>query len=129
LADSLEQQAALARILQSIAASSTDAQPVLHAVLHSGMGLTHGEWALVLIREDRYLRYAAIAGLPDAIRPAIGKCIPRDRRSTPVVAYVERRTIHITDRSAPAVLVEFPDNLHREPTSASPTASGQAHGA
>ena len=32
------------------------------------MSLTHSEWALVLIHEDRHLRYAAIAGMPEAMR-------------------------------------------------------------
>jgi signal transduction histidine kinase len=43
--------------------------------------------------------------------------MPLDSRSTPVVAFVERRTIHIVDRSAPAVSAEYPDNRHREATS------------
>jgi signal transduction histidine kinase/putative methionine-R-sulfoxide reductase with GAF domain len=113
-----EQQTATADVLRSIATSSTDSSVVLDVILQSAMDLTQGKWAVIWILQDDALCYRAVAGFPDSIRPEIGRRNPLDRRTTAVAAFLERRTIHIVDRSAPAVAAEFPGNMNHEATSA-----------
>ena len=117
LAEAHEQQATAAEILRVIASSPADLQRVLDAVTASALRLSHSDHASLDIREDDHYTIVTQIGL--ATGPSrVGDRLPIvDRRPTGR-ALLERRTIHIPDRSDPAMLTEFPDLLARSSTAA-----------
>jgi len=108
LAEALEQQTATAEVLRVIASSPTVALPVLEAILHSATRLVASPRALIHILDGEGLRTAVSLG--SQVRP--GEVLRLDERRVPVRAFIDRRTIQIADRSAPTVLVEYPDTRH-----------------
>jgi signal transduction histidine kinase len=108
--EALERQTATSEILRIIATSPTDARPVLDAIVASGMRLSRSNFAALLIREGQHGRNVAMAGsMYIGIRRA-GEVMPLTSRQTVTRAILERRTIHIRDRSDPGFLDEFPDS-------------------
>ena len=114
LTQALERQTAVGEVLRVIASSPTDAAPVLETIARSAMQLSDSTQALLLIREGEHLVRRATVG--DDAENRASSLDPRwpltDRRDT-VVAFLERRTIHVPDRSAPAHLAAFPDSRMR----------------
>ena len=111
--EALEQQTATAEILRVIASSPSNLQPVLNAVIQTSLRISRSSSAWIVSREGDELVGIAEAGplAPGLTRRIGARMSLADRRITPR-ALVERRTIHIPDRSDPSVLVEFPDNLY-----------------
>jgi signal transduction histidine kinase len=108
--EALEQQTATAEILRVIATSPTDAQPVLAAIVESARRLSDSGLAVLNIREGDFRRVVATA--TDGTIPAptrIPELAPLDLRAPGTRSLRERRTIHIPDRSDPALLAEYPD--------------------
>ena len=103
-----DQQDATADILRIIATSPTDALPVLEAILRSASRLVASGLGLVHIFDGECLRTAA----SDRSQVKVGEVLRLDERRIPVRAFLERRTIHIDDRSDPVVLSEYPDTRH-----------------
>jgi GAF domain-containing protein len=105
LTEALEQQTATSNILQVIASSPTDIQPVLDAVAESAVRLCAAEDASIRLVDGNLLRLGAHYGM-----------IPMDRRGTRSTvepafsngrAAVDRQLIHIEDMLA-VVETEFP---------------------
>lgn len=108
--EALEQQTATAEILRVIATSPTDAQPVLDAIVSSGMRLSRSTTAYLGIREGEDFRVVAIAG-SNPVSGALGRVRSLAKRQSTTQAMLQSRTIHIPDRSDPAMLAEYPDNV------------------
>jgi len=111
--EALERQTALSDVLNVIASSPSNLQPVLDAVIQTALRISRSTNAWIATREgDELVGIAAAAGLLPDMTPLIGRRMSlADRRISPR-AFLERRTIHVPDRSDPAVMVEFPDNLY-----------------
>ena len=114
LTEALEQQTAVGEVLRVIASSPTDAQPVLETIAQSAMRLSDSSQALLMIREGEHLvRRATVGdGRPERASSSARAGRLTARRAT-VVAFLERRTIHVPDRSDPAHLAAFPDTSCR----------------
>jgi signal transduction histidine kinase len=106
--EALEHQSATAEIIRIIATSPTDAQPVLDAVVQTAARLSRSREARLRIREGDHLRSLALVGAPMQ-RPDRPR--PLDGRLPSVRSFLERRTIHIPDRSDPSYLAAFPDSV------------------
>jgi GAF domain-containing protein len=104
------QQIASSDILRTIATSAADAQPVLDALVETAGRLSDSTTVGLYIREGDHLRLAAL----HSDRPVATEGAQRllSQRVSSVRALLEHRTIHIPDRSDPAVLAEFPDNAY-----------------
>jgi signal transduction histidine kinase/putative methionine-R-sulfoxide reductase with GAF domain len=109
LTEALEQQTALAEILRAIATSPTDAQPVLQSIMASAMRLSGSVQAVVMLRDGDRLVIVTDAGELGTV----GTTLALSERRISVRAFLERRTVHVPDRSDPNVLAEFPDNQAR----------------
>ena len=108
--EALQRQAATADVLRVIASSPTDAQPVLDAIVESARRLSGSAYATLNIREGDHCRTSAIADdgrLHFSVK--IGDLSSLNLLAPGPLALVERRTIHLPDRSRPAVAAEFPD--------------------
>ncbi len=92
LTEALEQQTATSRILEVIASSPTDVQPVLDAVAQSAARLCDATDASISRVEGESLKtvanYGSLAAAPNP---------PFDRASIPGRAIIDRQTIHIHD--------------------------------
>jgi len=108
--EALEQQTATSEILRVIASSPTDAQPVLDAVVQSGMRLSGSHFAALMIREGESGRIVAMTGSTPFGGQPVDLIRPLANRQTATRAMLERRTIHIPDRSDPAVRADYPGN-------------------
>src|SRR5262245_13900462 len=93
-----EQQAATSEILRIIAGSPTDLQPVLDAVAENAARVCGATDASIRRIEGDTLRLVARFGSIPLGAPAV---IPFDRGYPTGRAVIERRTIHIDDRSLP----------------------------
>ena len=116
LTESLEQQTATADILSLIAGSPTDPQPVLDAIVQSAARLSDSSDVILGIRDGDQVRIVAeVATFEHSAQ--VGESVPiaQDRPSTP--AMLDRRTVHIPDRSDPAVRSAFADGAFRTPGS------------
>src|SRR5206468_995757 len=110
LREAQEHQAATAEVLRVIASSASELQPVLDAIVESGMRLTGSANAALMIREgDQLVCVATVAPRSHTGIP-LGAARSLESRHTSVRTLVERRTIHIPDRSDPVVIAAFPDN-------------------
>jgi len=113
--EALEQQTATADVLRIIASSPTDAQPVLSAIVESAARLSRSGYVTLSLRVGDHLRIVAIfEGLESPYR--VGDLLPITLSRQSGRSVLERRTIHIPDRSDPALLVEFPDMQVQTPT-------------
>jgi len=113
LSDALEREAATGEILRVLASSPSDLPSVLDTVVQSAMRLSDSRGALLWTRQDDHLHRVAMAG--DLEPPAGTEVQPLTLRTTSPRAALERRVIHVPDRSAPGALEEFPDMISRAP--------------
>jgi GAF domain-containing protein len=119
LTEALEQQTATSRILQVIAGSPTDVQPVLDAVAESAARLCEAQDAVIFRRSDGVTTAVAWYGSIPRTRPT-GEVF-RDTRGTPVGrAMLDRTTIHVQDITA-EFETEYPDSKVRHQISGSRT--------
>jgi signal transduction histidine kinase/putative methionine-R-sulfoxide reductase with GAF domain len=105
--EALEQQTATAEVLRVIASSPTDAQPVLDTLLQSAVRLSHSARALLLLRDGDQAEYVAVYGVGEQDY-SIGERRPLTPDTQTGRAILERRVIHIPDRSDPALLAAYP---------------------
>src|SRR5262249_15117497 len=103
LTDALEQQTATSKILEVIASSPTDVQPVLNAVTESAARLCDAKDADILRVDGDILRRVASYGpMPRVEELQIPRGIPGCR------AVADRQTIHVHDVAA-EIETEFPE--------------------
>jgi signal transduction histidine kinase len=112
LSEALEQQTATADILRVIASSPTDLQAVLLAVVERAARLSGSPDTFLELRDGDDMRFAAkvVDGL---VSPGEDEVLPLIPTRAAARALLDRRTVHIPDRAAPAVLAEFPDAHNR----------------
>jgi GAF domain-containing protein len=105
LSEALEQQTATAEVLRVIAASPTELQPVLDAVVSSAQRLTRSTACQLSIVEGDTVR--GVAGATE-FNVHTGPLLSMSEHRPGNVAIRERHTIHIPDRSAAWFRAEFP---------------------
>jgi signal transduction histidine kinase len=102
--ETLEQQTATAEVLRIIASSPTDLGGVLQTVVDAAQRLCGGQAAGIQRPEGQRLRSVVRAATFPV--PPLGSIVApgmlSERLSIPVVAFVERRTLHIEDIEAVA---------------------------
>ncbi|HEY7316880.1 MAG TPA: GAF domain-containing protein [Candidatus Binatia bacterium] len=105
LKESLEQQTATGKILQVIASSPTEIQPVMDTIAENAARVCGANDAVIRLVEENVLRIAAHYGpVTDVVAER-----PVDRRSAAGRAVVDRQVIHIEDAlSLPET--EFPES-------------------
>jgi len=112
LTEALEQQTATADVLRVIASSPSDLSQVLLAVAQGAMRNSHSTGSLLNLREGNVERILASTGdVPSDPVRHVGDVSPIRGSKPGGRAILERRTIHIPDRTSPAALAEFPDML------------------
>ena len=109
LADALAQQAAVAEILDAMAASPTDAQPVMDAVAKRAALLCHAQFARVTLVEGEVLRPLAHYSV-DGESPIPMQPVTLQRTSITGRTLVDRKTVHHAD-IVPLLDTEYPDAL------------------
>ena len=93
--EALEQQQALSEILEIIAISPSDVQPVLDAVVVASARLTQAESAGIYRSEGDHLLAVAAH---EPIQTRIGETVPLSDKARPMVrAVLEGRTVHLPD--------------------------------
>jgi len=105
LTDALEQQTATGEILQVIASSPTDLQPVLDVVAQNAARLCDAKDAVIFrINGDVFQRLATYGSIP------VPAALPPITRGSPVGrAVVDRQMVHVHDLAA-EVDIEFQDS-------------------
>jgi hypothetical protein len=74
LAEALEQQTALSDVLNVIASSPSNLQPVLNAVIQTALRISRSTTAWIAAREgDEMVTIAATAGFAPGMMPGIGR--------------------------------------------------------
>jgi GAF domain-containing protein/CheY-like chemotaxis protein len=106
ITESLEQQTATSEILQVIASSPTDIQPVLNVIAQNAAQLSGSDDALIDIAENGRLRVAAHYG--DIPMFPVGEAIPLNRDSVAGRALIERRTLQAVHQQ-PGEETEYPE--------------------
>ena len=104
--ETLEQQTATSEILQVIASSPTDIQPVLDAIAQSAAQLSDSDDALIDIEDKGMLMVAAHYGNIPMF--PVGQGIPLNRDSVAGRAITERQTLQAIHRS-PGDESEYPE--------------------
>jgi len=97
LEQALKYQTGSANILNVIASSPTDVEPVLKAIVESACELCGAYDALVRLKSGDDLKLSAHHGPI----PVAGNSLPIDRNSTTGVAVIERRPVHVHDLLTP----------------------------
>jgi hypothetical protein len=94
-----ERQAATSEILQVIARSPSDAQPVFEAIVASAARLCDAEFSAVMRIEDGLLHLAAMSNMSPAETAAYRSLFPRSPARDFAVgrAFVDGRPVHIED--------------------------------
>ena len=105
LEEALRYQTGSANILNVIASSPTDVEPVLKAIVESACELCGAYDAVALLREGEHLLFSAHHG---PIPMSFSKW-PINRRWTAGRAFVDRKAVHVHDLLAEQD--EFPDGL------------------
>ena len=103
--ESLEQQTATAEILQAIAHTPTDTQPVFDAIARSASRLCHAAFAGVFVTDGRMIDLPANYGTSPEGLAAARKWYPRplDIETTAGVAILTRSVVHVPDTEESSV--------------------------
>jgi GAF domain-containing protein len=109
--ESLEQQTATADILQVIASSPTDLQPVMQVVVENAARVCGATDSSIFRLEGEHLRLVARHGSLRRTAMTIGDTIPVSPGSLGGRVVGDRRTIHIVDIMAAEA--EFPETVSR----------------
>jgi signal transduction histidine kinase len=96
LSQSLAQQTAISEILQAIASSPTDMQPVLGAIVECAGQSCNAASASIYLMDGDMLRHVASKGWQPGMTPRL-EALPLNTGSISGCALLERRTIHLHD--------------------------------
>src|SRR5262249_10003445 len=110
ITEALEQQTATGKILEVIASSPTDLQPVMDAIAESAARLCDSHDAQIYRLEGDIVRKVASYGI-DSSALAVGETRPLSRGSASGRAMIDRQTIHLHDMLAERE-DEYPDVWH-----------------
>jgi signal transduction histidine kinase/putative methionine-R-sulfoxide reductase with GAF domain len=105
LRESLEQQTATSRILEVIASSPTDLQPVLDAVAETATRLCEANDAQIRLVDSDIMRLVTTQVFP--LDYPVWEAAPISRNLIAGRAILDRQTIHIHDLAA--ATIDFPD--------------------
>jgi signal transduction histidine kinase len=108
LSEALDQQTATSEILQTIAQTQTDVQPVFDTIVRSAAQLCHAHTTAIFLTEGGMLYHPASYGsVPEALA-AIRTRFPRplDRETAAGTAILTRSVMHVPDVEDPTA-VEF----------------------
>src|SRR5262249_32690072 len=98
LTESLEQQAAMARVLGIISTSPTDLRPVFDAILANATRLCEGNFPLLCRYDGSVLvGEATCNGTPEFTARFMGLKMLPGREGPTRLAALERRTVHVAD--------------------------------
>ena len=104
-----ERQGATAEVIRMIASSSTDAQPVLDAVVQGAMQLSDSVCVVLGLLDGDQIHVVARGGT-FAGAASLGDIVYLTERRGATLALLEQRTIHVPDTSDPLIRTEFPDS-------------------
>jgi len=110
LTESLEQQTATGKILEVIASSPTEIQPVLDAIADSAARLCDSPSAVIFRVDGAILRRSAAVG--DMPSGTMGEDLAIDRNRMAGRAIVDVRTVHVEDMAAVAG-TEYPASIQQ----------------
>ncbi len=95
LTEALEQQTAMSSILQAIANSPTDAQPVLDAIARCAAQACHADGASIYLRDGDMLRHAASTESSEVARSY--PSLPINTVTMSGHAFLAHTTVHVED--------------------------------
>jgi signal transduction histidine kinase/DNA-binding response OmpR family regulator len=110
LAEALEQQTATSEVLEIIAGSPTDAQPIFDAIVERAVALCDGNFGAAFREQDGMLHVAASNRLTDEAREMFRRAYPRplDRNAGFADrAILDNELIHIPDMERDATAPSF----------------------
>jgi GAF domain-containing protein len=98
LSEALEQQTATSEVLNVIAHSPVELQPVYQAILSNTTRLCEANIAALFLYDGQVLSAAASSGTTQEFAEHLKQNIPRPSRETTTrLAALERRTVHVSD--------------------------------
>jgi PAS domain S-box-containing protein len=110
LAKSLEQQTAMSELLRAVAASPTDARPVLQALAERAAQLCGAAYVNVLLEDGGLLHTMAVHSAGGGPQPEPDFRIQATRGTVNGRAFLDSRVVHVPDFAAVAER-EFPDSI------------------
>ena len=98
MAESLEQQAAMSRILSVISSSPTDVEPVFRTILASTNRLCEASFSILFLWDGEALTAAATENVSPRFAEFLRTARARPAGQSPTaLAALERRVVHVAD--------------------------------
>ena len=111
----MEQQTATSEILDVIASSPTDIQPVYQAILANTTRLCEANIAALFLYDGEVLSTAASFGTTPEFAAHLRQSRPRPSRETTTrLAALERRTVHVADLLSDPEFAPYPPELYEK---------------
>ena len=115
LTEALEQQTATSEVLNVIAHSPVELQPVYQAILGNTTRLCEANIAALFLYDGEVLSTAASHGTTQEFAEHLNQSMPRPSRETTTrLAALERRTIHVTDLLSDPAFSPEPRELYEK---------------
>ena len=115
LSEALEQQTATSEVLNVIAHSPVELQPVYQAILGNTTRLCEANIAALFLYDGEVLSAAASSGTTQEFAEHLKQNIPRPSRETTTrLAALERRTVHVSDLLSDPAFSPQPRELYEK---------------
>jgi GAF domain-containing protein len=115
LTEALEQQTATSEVLNVIARSHVELQPVYQAILANTTRLCEANIAALFLYDGEGLSTAASYGTTQEFAEHLKQSRPRPSRDTTTrLAALERRTVHVTDLLSDSAFTPKPRELYEK---------------